>query len=172
MLQEIDTGVYIENYGISNNLLYADDICIYGFSACALTRMLQTCQEWATKHGDFEFSAEKSFFMIFSKKKAYRDEKIEIKLNNEIIKKVNSTKYLGTILSSDLTMNEDINEKRGILYYNANSIRTEILAKTSHTVKKIFFYSKRTIYNFSFHNLKPSDKLFTGLSKAYRFLYC
>ena len=67
MLQEIDTGVYIENYGISNNLLYADDICIYGFSACALTRMLQTCQEWATMHGDFEFSAEKSLiYLLFS----------------------------------------------------------------------------------------------------------
>ena len=94
--------------------LYADDSSTYtsGNNIAKMFKSMQTtlnkisswCEEWG-----FKLSPSKSKLIIFSRIKKFKQTKLTLNINNQIIKKEESIKFLGMILDSNLTFNEHIN---------------------------------------------------------------
>ena len=95
--------------------MYADDTVIY--SACSnfdlsvknLQADLDSLVGWCDRNG-LSVNADKTKIMLFGGPKALRDlPSFEIKLNNAVLQTVNSYKYLGVTLDSQLNYNLHVN---------------------------------------------------------------
>ena len=111
-IDSILTDISKEPYGCYlginkvNIQAYADDLAIFCPSATGLRKLLLKFETLSNAH-DLVININKTKIMIFDKtRKNQRDIKFE--LNGRKLDMVNNYKYLGTFLSSDLRLNEDI----------------------------------------------------------------
>ena len=177
----IDKGVkpiYDENLGIRYGnilippLLYQDDIMIASISTNKMQEMLNILETYQ-KQNLLNFNMDKSecLTMKFNKLKRY-NQSSELKLNNSIVKEVESYKYLGDMKNSTGTLGDNISNKKKAAMAITNEIKflvdqpafkkqkIEITLKLIETIliPKIL-YGCETWTNISKQQLKTLEKM-------------
>jgi len=104
-LNKINVGCFVGNQKL-NHIMYADDLCCFCPRLSGLKKLLTVCLSYAAAH-NIVFNVNKSFGIMFSVK--YCNEfKPDLPLAGNVIKFVNSVKYLGVFQTSTLTDDCDI----------------------------------------------------------------
>ena len=130
-------------FGISrsNIIAYADDIVILAPSRRALEVLLNICLTEAMAL-ELSFNFQKSKVMVFhpSSKKASSKLAAQFKMGNNCIDEVKDVRYLGYIITNDLTNDSDIDRALKKFYIEFN----QILRKFHFTEKsiKIFLFKQ------------------------------
>ena len=119
-LNECKTG-YKFNDLLVNHLMYADDLVILAPSAVGLSMLFKACEKFGVHH-DVKFNGKKSAVMVF-RSKTMKDLVLpDLNMYGEKIQEVTKTKYLGHIITNDLTDDADIDRQVKKLYAQGNSI--------------------------------------------------
>ena len=115
------SGVGCEIGGVAvNNLSYADDMCLLAPSIKGLRKLIKICEQYALDH-DIVFNVKKTKCMCFrSNIKLGRIPPVF--LRGQTIDFVSRFKYLGHILTSDLTDDDDITSQRRALCGRSNML--------------------------------------------------
>ena len=113
-LKRSGVGCHMGNHFVGS-LGFADDITLLCPTLHGLKIMINICEQFAKEY-DLLFNGKKSMLMVFSKDKSNVSDPC-IKLNGDIIKKVNSAIHLGNFLSTE-NENECIEE--GIKKFNCS----------------------------------------------------
>ena len=162
---------------IINHLMYADDLVLISPSSAGLQILINACHQYGIQF-DIKFNSKKSAIMPFLSVDKRKFRIPSFKLDHENIPIVDRYTYLGHILSSDGSDDNDIQRQRGRVYARGNSILRKF-HMCSTEVKIVLFksyctslytahlwanYMKKSINNFytAYHNIM---KLFMGLSK-------
>lgn len=125
------------NGKMMNHLMYADDLVLMAPSAPALKLLIQKCDAYSKKF-DILFNTQKTVCMLFESKYFKFETKPVIKLNDNNLEYVSNYKYLGHIISSDLTDDKDILNQLRCIYSRGNSLIRKF-AKCSDYVKISLF---------------------------------
>lgn len=121
-LSSTHVGCYIDGVCF-NNISYADDIVLLSPTIRGLRRLLSICEEYAASHG-LLYNSKKSEILVFKSGKYQPTHVPPVYLNGLALKKVESFKYLGHIVTSDLRDDKDIERERRAL-----AVRTNMLAR-------------------------------------------
>ncbi len=101
---------------VLNHLYYADDLCLLSPSVHTLNELLFISAKYATDH-DIMFNEHKSVCLYF------KPMHFKINFVNSIyLNGVSHCKYLGHIVSDDLSDNKDINRQLRSLYSRSNML--------------------------------------------------
>ncbi|XP_022832297.1 uncharacterized protein LOC111360568 [Spodoptera litura] len=130
-------GCHIDGVCV-NNLSYADDMVLLSASVCGLRRLIRTCEEYAGGHG-LIYNVKKSQYMVFEAVGARCPSSVpQVKLNGIHLARVDSFKYLGHILTTDLRDHADMERERRALSVRANMLARRF-AQCSRGVKVALF---------------------------------
>ena len=121
----------------ANNFSYADDLAIVAPTARALNKLLEICVEFAQLNY-IEFSAAKSVVLMTVPPSFCMLNKPNVYLGENVLSYVDEFKYLGHIISSDLSDDADIERERRSLATRGNMLAHEFNF-CSDDVKPIFF---------------------------------
>ena len=105
-LNQSNLGCHIANNPM-NNLSWADDLVIITPSSHALCGMLAVCESFARNHLMI-FNTKKTKCMLFNSRHSTVYQKPIIKLCDKVLEFVDNFTYLGHIISSNLTDDEDV----------------------------------------------------------------
>ncbi|XP_061718862.1 uncharacterized protein LOC133526321 [Cydia pomonella] len=119
-LSNTHVGCHIDGVCV-NNLSYADDMVLLSASVCGIRRMLKICEAYATDHG-LKYNGSKSQYMVFETDRKNTIELPSIYLNDALLERVDSFKYLGHIVAVDLRDDMDLERERRALSVRANMI--------------------------------------------------
>ena len=125
----------------SNVIAYADDIVLLAPSAQALSLLVEKAYDEASNlHLEFNFEKTKIMRFHSSSRNACHTVSRQFKVNGHSIEIVNSFKYLGFILSDNLSNNDDITRAKKKFYSEFNLI----LRKFGFTDKyvKLFLFKQ------------------------------
>jgi len=100
-LNNIKAGCYIDEV-LLNNLMFADDICVFCPSVRGLQRILDVCQAYAESHGTI-FNCSKTVCVTFKAKCAKSTVTPLLTLAGQTVKPVNYYKNLGVLLDNELS---------------------------------------------------------------------
>ncbi|XP_050557480.1 uncharacterized protein LOC118275989 [Spodoptera frugiperda] len=120
-----------------NNISYADDMVLLSASVCGLSKLIGICEKYAEEHG-LLYNTKKSECMVFRVKRWCPDHLPAVKLNGFPLQRVDTIKYLGHLLTSDLKDDADIERERRALSVRANMIARRF-ARCSRSVKIALF---------------------------------
>ena len=147
--------------------MYADDIVLLSPCIDGLQRMIDTCSDYAKTH-NLSFSTHEDPKRSKTKCIAFRRRKEELgslELNGKSLPWVNSVKHLGTTITDDNTMSQDILEKRAIYISKNNELLQEL--HFGHPKTKIWV---NQVYNTSFYGAPlwdASSKEYEKLEKTW-----
>ena len=133
-LNTCQTGCYS---GVSkvNHLMYADDLVLLSPCTVGLSRLLKCCDDYAVSH-DIVYNVSKSCVLICSPNKTVTDPVFYIQ--NNIIERKTKAKYLGHIISDDMSDDADVFRQVKCLYIRGNIISRKF-ANCSINVKLVVF---------------------------------
>jgi hypothetical protein len=132
------SGVGCQLLGTSfNNFSYADDMSLVAPSPGGLQKLLNICEHYAQSH-DMIYNSKKSMAMLVQSKKVKFTKNPLITLAGQHLKYVDSYRYLGCLISSDQSDDNDIDRQRRWLLTNANRIIRKF-HKCSDEVKIMLF---------------------------------
>ncbi|XP_048480374.1 uncharacterized protein LOC125489231 [Plutella xylostella] len=134
-------GCRIDNTSV-NNISYADDMVLLSPSVRALRKLLGACESYAAEHG-LRYNATKSELMVFKAGSKCPAEVPPVVLGGAPLKRVKSFKYLGHIVTEDLSDDADMERERRALAIRANMIAHSLWSK--YTRKS--FSALRVQYN-------------------------
>ena len=104
-----------------NHLMYADDLVLIYPSSQGIQRLLDVCYEFGLAN-DIRYNGEKSATMC-CKSKCMNDVKVPtFKLGSVPIENANKVKYLGHIITADMTDDADIARQNKSLYAQGNTL--------------------------------------------------
>ena len=86
--------------------MYADDLVLLASSSMGLSMLLSFCSDYGLEH-DIKYTSTKSNVMMFCCKKFKDIHTPNFVLNDEILTRVNKYKYLGHVLTEDLSDDDD-----------------------------------------------------------------
>ena len=121
---------------IINHLFYADDLVLFSPSVCGLNVLLRVCEEFGIQN-DVIFNSKKSKVMIV-RSKLFKDFNPCFYLYGSLLQEVNDFKYLGYIISNDLSDDKDIERQRKKLYIQGNLILRKFHMCTIDVKIKLF----------------------------------
>jgi hypothetical protein len=104
-----------------NHFLYADDLVILSPSSSGFQQLLNICSDYGVEF-DIEYNAKKSVVMICSTRDDLNIKFPSFYLSGEELGVVNTTKYLGHILTDTLEDDADMSRQRRVLYVQANML--------------------------------------------------
>ena len=104
-----------------NHLAYADDLVILSPYAKSLLKLLNICSEYGEKH-DIMFNHTKTERMYFPVKGRAVINVPKVFLTLHLLRWVTKYKYLGTILTDDLSDDSNMLILRGICHARCNSL--------------------------------------------------
>ena len=140
-LNKLHVGCYLNAFSV-NHLVYADDLCLISPSLAGLRELLRVC-ETAGDYLSIKFNAEKTVCMRFGPPN-YRDiPYFPVALRGDHLQFVEEVKYLGHIISSDLSDSSDMEKARRAIYARGNSLVRRFSA-CSEEVKISLFRSYMT----------------------------
>ena len=120
-LNSLHVGCCI-NYVKLNHLMYADDIVLFAPSLKGLQRLVNVCNDYGSSHS-ITFNKTKTVCMqVLSKKTSWTVSNPCITLGTERLRFVDKFTYLGCILTSDWTDDEDMHKHVCLLYCKANTL--------------------------------------------------
>ena len=120
-----------------NHLAYADDLVILSPSAKGLQKLLNICSKYGEEH-DIMFNHKKTECMYFPVEGRALINVPKVFLNLHLLRWVTKYKYLGTILTDDLSDDSNMLRQRGICYARCNSL-IRIFSSCSLNVKVKLF---------------------------------
>ena len=120
-----------------NNISYADDMVLLGPTVGSIREMLRVCENYAATHG-LVYNVKKSEYMIFKAAGKAPDYVPSFTLNGLSIRRVNSFKYLGHILTDDLKDNVDIERERRALAVRGNMLARRFYRCTNQVKITLF----------------------------------
>ena len=134
MLNTCQTGCYA---GVSkvNHLTYADDLVLLSPCKIGLSRLLKCCDDYAISH-DIIYNGSKSCVLICSLNKTATDPVFSIQ--NSLIVRKTTAKYLGHIISEDMSDDADVFRQVKCLYIRGNLISRKF-SNCSINVKLVVF---------------------------------
>ena len=118
MLNAHRSGCYIGDMKV-NHLMYADDVVVLAPTAWALQALLNVCTDFGDSN-DVRYNAAKSVVMVCRSRLLKDVVTPDFLLNGAKLKEVSSVKYLGHMISDDLTDDEDIVKATRQLYCQGN----------------------------------------------------
>jgi hypothetical protein len=120
-----------------NHLCYADDMVVFAPSASGLRKLLQICELYAKQH-DVIYNAKKTVCMVVRPKRLQDLRSLDITLDKKVLRYVNTYKYLGVMITSN--MNDDIDIMRQVrsVYARAHSLLRKF-TKCTFEVKRVLF---------------------------------
>ena len=140
-LNDVDVGCYLNSVGI-NHLVYADDLSLISPSLSGLRKLISVC-ETAGDYLSIKFNAEKTVCMRFGPSQ-YRDIPFfPVSLRGDRLQFVDQVKYLGHIISSDLSDSSDMERAKRAIYARGNSLVRKFIT-CSEEVKISLFRSYMT----------------------------
>ena len=122
---------------IINHLIYADDLVIFAPSSVGLNKLLQICEKFGIDN-DVLFNSSKSAIMLFKSRFMNNFNRPNFTLNNNVIEYVESFKYLGHVINSDLSDKQDIQRQIAKLYAQGNSLIRKFFMCTMGTKIMLF----------------------------------
>ena len=105
---------------IINHLMYADDLVIMAPSVAGLSKLLIICELFGASH-DMIFNQKKSASVYFISKSIKGAHLPNVYLNGEVILQVDSVKYLGHLLTIELSDDLDIRRQCRAINNNNNN---------------------------------------------------
>ena len=119
-LMQSNVGCHVADRCI-NSLSYADDMVIAAPNARALNILLGICKKFASEHF-ITYSIEKTEAMLIKPSGIPSFVPPEIYIGDDVIGYVQNFRYLGHIISSDLSDDMDIERETRSLYIRGNTI--------------------------------------------------
>ncbi|XP_045777825.1 uncharacterized protein LOC123875822 [Maniola jurtina] len=120
-----------------NNLSYADDMVLLSPSISALRKLLKICETFAASHG-LVYNVKKSELLIFKSKGNTVVDVPPVTLNGVALKRVTEFKYLGHIVTDDMSDVRDIERERRALAVRCNTLARRF-ARCNREVKLTLF---------------------------------
>ena len=120
-----------------NHLFYADDSVILAPSSNALQELLNVCSDFAFSN-ELSYNVKKTECMIIKPKSMKSLCIPTIRLCGQLLKFTNLKKYLGCIISNDLTDNEDIKRQTRCTYTQGNVLIKKFRKCTIEVKTKLF----------------------------------
>ena len=114
------TGCHF-NGSIANHLMYADDCCLIAPSPAALQHLLDICASYAS-HFTLVYNELKSKCMVVKPRSLSAISVPSFSLNDKVLPCVTDMKYLGVILSCDMSDDTDLNRHRKYIYRQGNML--------------------------------------------------
>ena len=119
-LNNCKTGCLIGNT-LVNHLMYADDLAILSPSSAGFQQLLNICSEYGVAF-DVKYNAKKSVVMTY---RTRGDEDLTFPsfyLSGQVLSVCSKAKYLGHVITDQLTDDDDLYRQRRILYAQANML--------------------------------------------------
>ena len=135
-LNECKVGCSL-NSAIINHLFYADDLALICPSIKGMNRLLRQCETYGIEH-DIIYNTKKSVVMVFRSKKLSNVELPRFTLNGNVLKEVSSFRYLGCIITNELSDDADIERQRNKLYIQGNTILRKFYMCSIEVKVKLF----------------------------------
>ena len=155
-----------------NHFIYADDMCVVAPCANGLQKLLDICSIYAEEH-DILYNSKKSVCMYIKSKKYQLRNVPNIRLGKNIIRYVESYKYLGCILNQMLNDNDDIKRTLRGIYARSNILIRKFYNCTSDVKMTLFqaycthFYCTQLWWNYSKQSL---GKVRVAFNNSFRHL--
>ena len=136
MLNTCRTGCYS---GVSkvNHLMYADYLVLLSPCKIGLSRLLKCCDDYAVSH-DIVYNGSKRCVLICSPNKTVSTDPV-FRIHNNLIVRKPKVKYLGHIISEDMSDDADVFRQVKCLYIRGNNIISRKFANCSINVKLVVF---------------------------------
>ena len=166
---------------IINHLMYADDLVLISPSATGMKELLCACEVYSLEHA-IVYNSKKSTVLVCRNKAMRHAVCPSFIVNGVVIPESDKVKYLGHIICSDLSDDEDMMRQRRYLYAQGN-----VLSRSFHmcsiNVKNTLFrtfctpmYTCHLWWNYkaqSFHKLKVAfNKCFSYDAQLTHVLQC
>ena len=138
LLNNLRAGCYVGNSCI-NHIFLADDICLMSPSLAGLQDLIDVCSAYA-KVNDIVFNCNKSYAMLCAPRYFSLSCMPVLRLGSDAtISFVNSVRYLGVQLNSNLFDDDDILRQVRFLYGTGNKLKYRF-SKCSSVVKNTSFH--------------------------------
>uniref|UniRef100_A0A8D9AT98 Craniofacial development protein 2 n=1 Tax=Cacopsylla melanoneura TaxID=428564 RepID=A0A8D9AT98_9HEMI len=105
-LEDAEEGLPINGTRL-NNIRYADDTIVFSDSQEGLQNLVNRISVTSSKYG-LEMNIKKTKVMVISKNNI---QNVNIKVNNQIVERVQHTTYLGTIINENWDMTQEIRSR-------------------------------------------------------------
>ena len=148
-----------------NHIFYADDLGLIASSVYALQKLLNICDDFAMKNSII-FNENKSYCIYFRSRKLKNVTPGSVMLRGSNIKIVDSEKYLGHILTSNLKDSDDIERQKRLFYARGNTIVRKFKF-CSVAVKRILFKAYCTSFYCSALWCKYTQRDLQSIQVAY-----
>ena len=156
-----------------NHLMYADDLVLLSPSATGLRELLLACEKYSKEHAII-YNSKKSSVLICKNRATLHVPSPSFAVNDIAIGEVAKVKYLGHVITNDMTDDADMMRQRRQLYALGN-----VLSRRFHMcsieVKNTLFrsfctpmYTCQLWWNFSVQSM---HKLNVAYNNAFRFMH-
>jgi hypothetical protein len=122
---------------IINHLMYAADLVLLAPSISGLQKLIRECEIYGLSH-DVKFNARKSALMFFRTASMHGVSLPVVSLNGNALQVVKMFKYLGHVLSDDLSDNDDISRQCRMIYAQGNVLMRKFFMCTIDVKRKMF----------------------------------
>ena len=136
ILNKSGVGCHINN-NIVNHIMYADDMCLIAPCATAVQKLLDICYKYASTH-DIVYNTKKSVCMLINSNKFNLRTSPTIKLGDTRLSYVSSYKYLGCLITDELSDNGDIKKTLRGIYARANVLIRKFSNCSTRVKKQLF----------------------------------
>ena len=159
----------------ANHLFYADDAVLMASSPSALQCLLDICSDYANSY-ELKFNAKKTKCMVI-KPKCYRNLKVpDFVLSSCTLDFTDTIKYLGCIISNDMSDDCDIKRQIRSVYARGNMLISKFRSCSPEVKVKLFKAYCTSFYGFttwSSYHLSLKKKLDVAYKKIFRsFFLC
>jgi exonuclease III len=142
-MNDLSTCLNTHNIGCAisgitiNHLMYADDLVLLAPSLSGLQKLIKECEDYGRAH-DVKFNAKKSALVYFITSFLRKITLPSLYLNGCTLSVVKSVKYLGHLLSSDFSDDDDINRQCRDIYTQGNILLRKFFMCTIDVKCKMF----------------------------------
>ena len=155
-----------------NHLIYADDLVIVSPYSAGLQQLLNVCSRYGAEF-DIKFNPKKSVIMIARTKEDKNQKFPSFTLAGGTLEVVSKVRYLGHMMSDDMSDDEDVKRQYCKLYAQANMLARKFYMCTDDVKVSLFrayctpLYTAHLWCNYSAAKMK---KLHVAYNDAFRIL--
>ena len=152
-----------------NHLLYADDVVLLAPSPSAMQILLNTCSEFA-RNNELKYNVKKSVSMCIKPKWLKNMVLPDLMLDNNVLQRVYSHKYIGMFLQDSLSDKNDMDRQKRGIYCRGNILVKRFGKCNPQTKVKLFKAYMSSMYCFNLWN-KFTKAEYAKVKCAYNRVY-
>ena len=167
----LQIGCHVGNCAV-NVLAYADDIVLLSPTRRGLQDLVNRCESFAISR-DIRFNVQKTVCMLFNPRKPYKATHLStsqlpnVNLNGHGLKWVSQFKYLGQLITSDMSDGQDIRRVKRTLYYGVNMLCAKVSYARKDILIKLFKSYCAHMYGCELWDVNQNRRAFRELCVAY-----